>query len=201
MENYKNTIEFIDEAKRRAIVDIEITNRNKYPEFTMSGRYEGSWGQCLDSVKPKGLYQTQLIELWHDYHLKNVSSVHCFKDNLVALINNIEAQEKEREENDKTTEEEKLSQMMEEYGIDEDEKEACEAYISIMGSGTDLRDFQESYSGQYDSVEEFAQEQAESCGLIDNTATWPNNCIDWEQAGRELMYDYCEQNGYYFRNL
>jgi len=109
--------------------------------------------------------------------------------------------EKEREENDSTTEEEKLAQMMEEYGIDEDQKEACEAYLSVMGSGTDLRNFEESYSGEYDSDEDFAQEQAEQLGLINESATWPNNCIDWELAARELMYDYSEQDGYYFRNL
>ena len=38
--------------------------------------------------------------------------------------------------------------------------------------------------------EEYAQELAEGIGAIDRNASWPNNCIDWEKAARELQYDY-----------
>lgn len=38
--------------------------------------------------------------------------------------------------------------------------------------------------------EEYAQELAEDIGAINLTATWPNNCIDWERAARELQMDY-----------
>ena len=31
--------------------------------------------------------------------------------------------------------------------------------------------------------------------------TISDTCIDWEFASRELMYDYFEVDGYYFRNL
>jgi hypothetical protein len=37
---------------------------------------------------------------------------------------------------------------------------------------------------------EYAQELAEDIGAVDSNATWPNNCIDWEYAARELRYDY-----------
>jgi hypothetical protein len=37
---------------------------------------------------------------------------------------------------------------------------------------------------------EYAQETAEDCGLITEGAGWPNNCIDWDQAARELRMDY-----------
>tara|TARA_R110000868_G_scaffold368680_1_gene631784 strand:- start:1298 stop:1684 length:387 start_codon:yes stop_codon:yes gene_type:complete len=37
---------------------------------------------------------------------------------------------------------------------------------------------------------EYAQELAEDIGAVDANATWPNNCIDWEHAARELRYDY-----------
>lgn len=37
----------------------------------------------------------------------------------------------------------------------------------------------------------YAQELAEDCGLLDDSAsTWPTNCIDWDQAARELQADY-----------
>lgn len=38
--------------------------------------------------------------------------------------------------------------------------------------------------------EDYAQELAEDCGMVTAAARWPNNCIDWAQAARELQYDY-----------
>lgn len=38
--------------------------------------------------------------------------------------------------------------------------------------------------------EQFAQELAEDIGAINRDASWPNTCIDWEQAARELQQDY-----------
>jgi hypothetical protein len=38
--------------------------------------------------------------------------------------------------------------------------------------------------------ETYAQELAEDCGMLDKANSWPLNCIDWEQAARELKYDY-----------
>ena len=38
--------------------------------------------------------------------------------------------------------------------------------------------------------EKYAQELAEEIGAIDKSTSWPNNCIDWEQAARELQMDY-----------
>lgn len=50
---------------------------------------------------------------------------------------------------------------------------------------------------------EYAQELAEDCGMVDRNAKWPANCIDWEQAARELQYDYTSTDidgvTYYFR--
>ena len=37
---------------------------------------------------------------------------------------------------------------------------------------------------------EYAQQLAEDLGCINPDASWPNTCIDWEQAARELRYDY-----------
>ncbi|KVE35712.1 hypothetical protein [Burkholderia sp. BDU5] len=35
-----------------------------------------------------------------------------------------------------------------------------------------------------------ASELASDCDMIKRDATWPNNCIDWERAARELQVDY-----------
>lgn len=36
----------------------------------------------------------------------------------------------------------------------------------------------------------YAMELAEDIGAINANAAWPNNCIDWDQAARELRMDY-----------
>ena len=38
--------------------------------------------------------------------------------------------------------------------------------------------------------QDYAQELAEDIGAVNRDATWPNNCLDWEQAARELRMDY-----------
>ena len=38
--------------------------------------------------------------------------------------------------------------------------------------------------------EDYAQELADDLGAIPKDARWPLTCIDWEQAARELRYDY-----------
>lgn len=37
---------------------------------------------------------------------------------------------------------------------------------------------------------EYAQQFADDIGAINSEASWPNNCIDWERAARELQMDY-----------
>lgn len=37
---------------------------------------------------------------------------------------------------------------------------------------------------------DYAEELAEDFGMTNDAATWPNNCIDWERAARELRMDY-----------
>lgn len=38
--------------------------------------------------------------------------------------------------------------------------------------------------------EAYARELAEEIGAVNPNANWPNNCIDWERAARELQMDY-----------
>lgn len=37
---------------------------------------------------------------------------------------------------------------------------------------------------------DYAQELADDIGAVNAEATWPNSCIDWDQAARELQQDY-----------
>jgi hypothetical protein len=38
--------------------------------------------------------------------------------------------------------------------------------------------------------QEYAQNLAEDCGMVDTIAMWPMTCIDWKQAACELQMDY-----------
>ena len=60
---------------------------------------------------------------------------------------------------------------------------------------------EESYSGEFSNDEDFAQDMAEQCGLLEEKPAWPYTCIDWHFAAQELMHDYYEQDGHYFRCL
>lgn len=81
----------------------------------------------------------------------------------------------------------------------------CEQEIEVVDAalecGVNPSDIDESYQGSYKDNEDFAMKTAESLGAIDKNASWPMNCIDWEFAAKELMYDYSEHNGYYFRSF
>lgn len=82
------------------------------------------------------------------------------------------------------------------------EEEAVRAYIDLVGEQyATLENFEESYSGQFTSDEEFARQMAEDTSEMPKDSQWPMYCIDWEYAARELMMDYMEQDGYYFRNV
>lgn len=41
---------------------------------------------------------------------------------------------------------------------------------------------------------EYAKQLADDIGAIDSAASWPTNCIDWEQAADELKQDYTAVN-------
>jgi len=38
--------------------------------------------------------------------------------------------------------------------------------------------------------EDYARDLANDIGAINSDASWPNDCIDWERAARELQMDY-----------
>ncbi|MEQ8262283.1 antirestriction protein ArdA [Pseudohaliea sp.] len=58
---------------------------------------------------------------------------------------------------------------------------------------------EELYQGEFESDREFACSMAEDLGLLQEDAQWPHTCIDWDYAARELMYDYGQSDGHYFR--
>jgi antirestriction protein len=83
--------------------------------------------------------------------------------------------------------------------------EIVEAFASL--GNYDVKDtdsffdaLEESYSGSFNSDEDFAEDTAEQIG-VEISNSWPHNCIDWERAARDLMLDYYENSGHYFRSI
>ena len=83
----------------------------------------------------------------------------------------------------------------------DDEFTDLDVFAAAMDLEIDPEDVAETYSGKYDSDVLFAQEMAEQCTVMDELANWPQRCIDWAQAAREIMYDYSQSNGHYFLNI
>jgi len=79
--------------------------------------------------------------------------------------------------------------------------EINQAYIHGVGAEyATAEEADEAYCGDFDSDEAFAQDMAEQT-VVEIGTEWPLYCIDWEYAARELMFDYFEVDGHYFRNL
>lgn len=70
----KQTVIFTDAKGNKVVFNAEITERNGYREFTASGEYCGSMGQCFDRVEPATESQAKLIELWHKWHLNGMNA-------------------------------------------------------------------------------------------------------------------------------
>lgn len=72
-----------------------------------------------------------------------------------------------------------------------DEAEELTALEALADEAEGCCDWQHGETLVRDSYfQEYAQELAESCGMVPDNLTWPCNCIDWEHAARELRYDY-----------
>lgn len=87
---------------------------------------------------------------------------------------------------------EELETELEEDPDDEDVQEELTAL-------RDLRDEGESATSEWDDgatlirdsyFKDYAMELADDIGAIDKNAGWPLNCIDWDQAARDLQMDY-----------
>ena len=78
--------------------------------------------------------------------------------------------------------------------------EAVDAYIALGTGDDDLARFEEAYQGEWDDDTTFVQNLLQDMREIPKD--WPAYIhIDWKSTARDVMMDYAEQNGYYFRNL
>ena len=70
----------------------------------------------------------------------------------------------------------------------EDERQSLRDLIEEASSSPDWSYGETLIRDSYFKI--YAQELAESCGMINDTSSWPCRHIDWEQAADELQIDY-----------
>jgi len=79
-------------------------------------------------------------------------------------------------------------------GEDEDPCSDCEELGELMALQSEAEGSPDWTHGEglirNSYFEEYAQQLAEDCGMIDKSDQWPGHCIDWEQAANELKMDY-----------
>ena len=86
---YSRTVEFRDLNKNTCTVNINIEHhsedyrrnyenleglRDGYDELSMSGECGGSRGQVEDDIFPRTQYQTELLNIWEEYHLNGMQA-------------------------------------------------------------------------------------------------------------------------------
>jgi len=92
----------------------------------------------------------------------------------------------------------KAEQMSEENSLDVD---INQAYIDLVGEEYATADAaEEAYQGEYGNDEDFVEQLLEDCGDIPKDLPAYVH-IDWVGTARDVMMDYSEQDGYYFRDL
>jgi antirestriction protein len=76
--------------------------------------------------------------------------------------------------------------------LDEDERAELEALRSLAKEAADYApDWEYGETLVRESYfEDYARDFADDIGAITPDTSWPMNCIDWEQAARELAMDY-----------
>ena len=80
------------------------------------------------------------------------------------------------------------SEALGEYFTEADELAALKALAEEASGTPDWKYGETLIRDSY--FREYAEQLAKDCDMVDANASWPNNCIDWERAARELQYDY-----------
>jgi hypothetical protein len=88
---------------------------------------------------------------------------------------------------------EEWTDALEERCIEESD---WEAILSICeDEGIEPESFCDAWQGEFSAYSDsqagaaYAQQTAEDCGMVDSDAKWPHNCIDWDEAWRQLSFD------------
>lgn len=137
-------LNFTDANKNRFEVEVEIEyphithglkgrrvpNSELSLQFSASGNYGGSSGQCLDSINPHNNAQQKLVDMWKEYHLKSIPK--GFLNDLTAIISDIEKAENEREEIEFADDAQLLKIIEEKTDFTDRDAQLCAAFVKMF---------------------------------------------------------------------
>jgi hypothetical protein len=88
----------------------------------------------------------------------------------------------------------RIEELEEQEERDESEEDELKALKSLADEASGYAaDWQYGETLIRDSYfKEYAQELADDIGAVNSNAGWPNSCIDWDEAARQLQQDYTE---------
>ena len=119
---FKRSIKFKTKDGSIAFLEVEVTERNKYPELTICGEHNGGHGQSRDR-QPNSDLQQELLNIWETKQLKKIAP--AAEKKLIKLLDEIEAEETERigaEDVSDADEAEILALIRKEYSEEDAEK-------------------------------------------------------------------------------
>ncbi len=139
---FKKKISFTDKNKNRFNVDVEIAyphimqggkrvpNSKLKLQFSASGDFGGSSGQCLDSIVAANDAQQHLVDLWKDYHLDTIPA--GFLHDLTDIIADIEKAEEAREFVEYADDAQLLRIIEEKTEFTDRDAQLCAAFVKMF---------------------------------------------------------------------
>ena len=90
--------------------------------------------------------------------------------------------------------------------LDDDEREAFEVYVAAFGSSRDdstiFDNFREAYCGKWSNEEEYAEQLAEDCCMLEGAPEFLKSYFDYKAFARDLFIDdYYFDSGFVFHRL
>jgi len=90
--------------------------------------------------------------------------------------------------------------------LDDDEREAFEVYVAAFGSSRDdstiFDNFREAYCGKWSNEEEYAEQLAEDCCMLEGAPEFLKSYFDYKAFARDLFIDdYYFDSGFVYRRM
>ena len=86
----------------------------------------------------------------------------------------------------------------------ESDRELWQAYAEALGlpfDETTLEQAQDAFCGEFESVEDFAEQTCEDCENLSSVPDFLRACIDWKAVWNSaLRFDYVNEGSFFFRN-
>jgi antirestriction protein len=86
----------------------------------------------------------------------------------------------------------------------ESDREVWQAYAEALGyplDETTLEQAQDAFCGEFDSVEDFAEQTCEDCENLSSVPDYLRACIDWKAVWNSaLRFDYVNEGSFFFRS-